>query len=222
MKSHKFMFLAFVFCAFGILVCTSCKDKEQNPNPTSQVPEVANESQGQDAEVTTESPKIDYGDDELGQALNTYQEQGYWFKGEKPKLIENRGTRIEYYKPFTDDEGKTWQFAKFARNFDINGEYAGKQWPVLFIYEGDKGDLRSAIETFAANYRKIEKDEDTRDNPRTFLPQSETQISGGVTVKDSYPSADMATHPEMYEGKKVFLFGFSYNTGSAEYMFDLK
>ena len=223
----RFAILA-CFCTLCLACCTSCKEKaptEPTQTPEVQVPDVpADTPEAQDApggDETAEDSLFDYGDDELGQALNAYQKQGYWFREKKPELIENLGSRIDFYQPFVDADGKTWQFAKLARSFNFDGELVSRQWPVLFIYEGTEN-LRSAIETFSAHYQDFERNGDVTDVFRSLIPQEETQISGGVKIKDSYPINDLPTS-DMYEGKKVFVFGFKYaDGGTVEYMFNLK
>lgn len=223
MKLRKLDLLGFFLASFviSLVFFSACCKKENNDNNVNKPQATSQEIETVVVNLPPERQKavVDYGDDELGQALNAYQKNGFWFKNQKPKLIESKCNRTDFYVPFTDESGKTWQFSKISSNLYFDGEYMEKQWPVMVIYEGDEN-LRAAIETFVANFRKMDKDKKT-DYPRTLISPEVKEISGGVSIKDSY-EGPYIEHQDFYEGKKVLLFGFNYSNKEIEFMFDLK
>lgn len=209
--------------AFTMSACNNNRQEEQTPEPDN-VQNVTQETVQEDITLPKEEENakvgFDYGDDELGKALRSYIEQGYWFKDQKPELIENKAHRVELYKPFTDENGTVWQFAKVGRDLDFDGKIAGTHWPVLYIYEGEQN-LKDAMLFFVKEYRNFEKNKDIQENMRTFFPREATSLSG-LVVKDSYIINDMDVNKDRYEGKKIFLFGFNYETKEIDYMFNIQ
>lgn len=231
MKKTLIFVVTFVALAF-----TSCKrDSEPGvPNPsqpeTSEVTNDANETNAEDVNAEhkltfipeTKSNFVDYGDDELGAALNAYQQNGYWFKDGVPKLIENIASRIDFFKPIEDENGKVYQFAKIAGAFDFDGESSFPCSAYVFIYEGDTN-LKEAITLLQKKRDIFERNRELKDNMRTFFPREAGTLSNGLTVKDSYVINDMPNNIERYNGKHVLVMGVNSETqnGDIEYMFDL-
>ena len=231
MKKTLIFVVTFVALAF-----TSCKrDSEPGvPNPsqpeTSEVTNDANETNAEDINAEhkltfipeTKSNFVDYGDDELGAALNAYQQNGYWFKDGVPKLIENIASRIDFFKPIEDENGKVYQFAKIAGAFDFDGESSFPCSAYVFIYEGDTN-LKEAITLLQKKRDIFERNRELKDNMRTFFPREAGTLSNGLTVKDSYVINDMPNNIERYNGKHVLVMGVNSETqnGDIEYMFDL-
>lgn len=231
MKKTLIFVVTFVALAF-----TSCKrDSEPGvPNPSqpeiSEVTNDANETNAEDVNAEhkltfipeTKSNFVDYGDDELGSALNAYQQNGYWFKDGVPKLIENIASRIDFFKPVEDENGKVYQFAKIAGAFDFDGESSFPCFAYVFIYEGD-ANLKEAITLLQKKRDIFEQNRELKDNMRTFFPREAGTLSNGLTVKDSYVINDMPNNIERYNGKHVLAMGVNSETqnGDIEYMFDL-
>ena len=231
MKKTLIFVVTFVALAF-----TSCKrDSEPGvPNPSqpevSEVTNDANETNAEDVNAEhkltfipeTKSNFVDYGDDELGAALNAYQQNGYWFKDGVPKLIENTASRIDFFKPIEDENGKVYQFAQVSGPFDFDNDSSSPCIPYIYLYEGE-ANLRDAIKLFQANWRSIKFDDDIGDNMRTFFPREARTLSNGLTVKDSYVINDMPNNIERYNGKHVLAMGVNSETqnGDIEYMFAL-
>lgn len=232
------------------LAFTSCKPNSEPEAPNPSTPEVqtsevtddasaeeaienadegTNEPDAEDANaesnvtVVPEKKFVDYGDDELGAALNAYQQNGYWFKDGVPKLIENTASRIDFFKPIEDENGKVYQFAVIDGPFDFDGDSSSTCVPYIYVYEGE-ANLKDAIKLFQANWRKLKRVDDIEDNMRTFFPREAGTLSNGLTVKDSYVINDMPNNIERYNGKHVFLFGANARKPSrdVEYMFDLQ
>ena len=235
MKNTRYFATAFV--AFSLLsltlfaACKQNKTDEQAPAPTASTNETetvdvtasTNETETVDVNAPPNGKTYhDYGDDELGIALNTYQKEGYWFKEglEVPKLIENLGSRIDYWEPVQDESGKTYQFAEFSRPLNFDGEIV-KYKPTLCIYEGETN-LKDAILCFQAMRENFTRDKSIEENARTFFPRDEPKtLDCGLIVKDSYPISDMPVNTERYEGKHVLLFGVDRYT-DVWYIFDIK
>lgn len=224
------------------LAFTSCKPSSEPEAPNPSVPEVqtseevtenadngTNETDAEDANAETnvtvapEKKFVDYGDDELGSALNAYQENGYWFKDGVPKLIENTASRIDFFEPIEDENGKVYQFAKIAGAFDFDGESSFPCSPYVFIYEGDTN-LKEAITLLQKKRDIFERNRDLKDNMRTFFPREAGTLPNGLTVKDSYVINDMPNNIGRYNGKHVMVMGVNSETqnGDIEYMFDLQ
>lgn len=231
MKKTLIFVVTFVALAF-----TSCKrDSEPGvPNPSqpevSEVTNDVNETNAEDVNAEhkltfipeTKSNFVDYGDDELGAALNAYQQNGYWFKDGVPKLIENIASRIDFFKPIEDENGKVYQFAKIAGAFDFDGESSFPCSAYVLIYEGDTN-LKEAITLLQKKRDIFERNRELKDNMRTFFPREAGTLSNGLTVKDSYVINDMPNNIERYNGKHVLAMGVNSETqnGDIEYMFDL-
>lgn len=231
MKKTLIFVVTFVALAF-----TSCKrDSELGvPNPSqpevSEVTNDANENNAEDVNAEhkltfnpeTKSNFVDYGDDELGAALNAYQQNGYWFKDGVPKLIENIASRIDFFKPIEDENGKVYQFAKIAGAFDFDGESSFPCSAYVLIYEGDTN-LKEAITLLQKKRDIFERNRELKDNMRTFFPREAGTLSNGLTVKDSYVINDMPNNIERYNGKHVLAMGVNSETqnGDIEYMFAL-
>ncbi len=232
------------------LAFTSCKPNSEPEAPNPSTPEVqtsevtddasaeeaienadegTNEPDAEDANaesnvtIVPEKKFVDYGDDELGQALNAYQQNGYWFKDGVPKLIENTASRIDFYEPIEDENGKVYQFAEIAGAFDFDGESSFPRCPYVYIYEGDTN-LKEAIRLLQEKRDYFERNRDLKDNMRTFFPREAGTLSNGLAVKDSYVIIDMPNNIERYNGKHVFVMGVNSETqnGDIEYMFDLQ
>ena len=231
MKKTLIFVVTFVALAF-----TSCKrDSDPGvPNPSqpevSEVTNDVNETNAEDVNAEhkltfipeTKSNFVDYGDDELGAALNAYQQNGYWFKDGVPKLIENIASRIDFFKPIEDENGKVYQFAKIAGAFDFDGESSFPCSAYVLIYEGDTN-LKEAITLLQKKRDIFERNRELKDNMRTFFPREAGTLSNGLTVKDSYVINDMPNNIERYNGKHVLAMGVNSETqnGDIEYMFDL-
>lgn len=231
MKKTLIFVVTFVALAF-----TSCKrDSEPGvPNPSqpevSEVTNDVNETNAEDVNAEhkltfipeTKSNFVDYGDDELGAALNAYQQNGYWFKDGVPKLIENIASRIDFFKPIEDENGKVYQFAKIAGAFDFDGESSFPCSAYVLIYEGDTN-LKEAITLLQKKRDIFERNRELKDNMRTFFPREAGTLSNGLTVKDSYVINDMPNNIERYNGKHVLAMGVNSETqnGDIEYMFAL-
>ncbi|MBQ1863407.1 MAG: hypothetical protein II150_02310 [Thermoguttaceae bacterium] len=232
------------------LAFTSCKPNSEPEAPNPSTPEVqtsevtddasaeeasenadegTNEPDAEDANaesnvtVVPEKKFVDYGDDELGAALNTYQQNGYWFKDGVPKLIENTASNIYFYEPIEDENGKVYQFAVVNGPFDFDGDSSSDCIPYIYIYEGE-ANLKDAIKLFQANWRSLKFNDDLDDNMRTFFPREAGTLPNGLTVKDSYVINDMPNNIERYNGKHVFVFGGNTETPNrdVEYIFDLQ
>ena len=232
MKKTLIFVVTFVALAF-----TSCKrDSEPGvPNPSQpETSEVTNDANETNAEAVnaehkltfipeTKSNFVDYGDDELGAALNAYQQNGYWFKDGVPKLIENIASRIDFFKPIEDENGKVYQFAQIAGAFDFDGESSFPCSAYVFIYEGDTN-LKEAITLLQKKRDIFERNRELKDNMRTFFPREAGTLSNGLTVKDSYVINDMPNNIERYNGKHVLAIGVNSETqnGDIEYMFALQ
>lgn len=232
MKKTLIFVVTFVALAF-----TSCKrDSDPGvPNPSqpevSEVTNDVNETNAEDVNAEhkltfipeTKSNFVDYGDDELGAALNAYQQNGYWFKDGVPKLIENTASRIDFFKPIEDENGKVYQFAQVSGPFDFDNDSSSPCIPYIYLYEGE-ANLRDAIKLFQANWRSIKFNDDIGDNMRTFFPREAGTLPNGLTVKDSYVINDMPNNIERYNGKHVFVFGGNTKTlnRDVEYIFDLQ
>ena len=232
MKKTLIFVVTFVALAF-----TSCKrDREPGvPNPSqpevSEVTNDVNEANAEDVNAEhkltfipeTKSNFVDYGDDELGAALNAYQQNGYWFKDGVPKLIENIASRIDFFKPIEDENGKVYQFAKIAGAFNFDGESSFPCLAYVFIYEGD-ANLKEAITLLQKKRDIFEQNRELKDNMRTFFPREAGTLSNGLTVKDSYVINDMPNNIERYNGKHVLVMGVNSETqnGDIEYMFALQ
>ena len=231
MKKTLIFVVTFVALAF-----TSCKrDSDPGvPNPSqpevSEVTNDVNETNAEDVNAEhkltfipeTKSNFVDYGDDELGAALNAYQQNGYWFKNGVPKLIENIASRIDFFKPIEDENGKVYQFAKIAGAFDFDGESSFPCSAYVLIYEGDTN-LKEAITLLQKKRDIFERNRELKDNMRTFFPREAGTLSNGLTVKDSYVINDMPNNIERYNGKHVLAMGVNSETqnGDIEYMFAL-
>lgn len=202
------------------LAFTSCKRDVEPEAPNPSTPEAQT---SEDAVEVPEKKFVDYGDDEIGQALNAYQKTGYWFKTKVPELIENTASRIDYYKPLQSENGNVYQFAKIAGAFKFDGEPTIPVFPYMLIYEGDT-DLKEAYNLFQANWLDIEITKDIRDNMRTFFPRDGGRLPNGLNVKDSYIVNDMPQNIDLYEGKHVVVFGGNTDTNelTLEYVFDIQ
>ena len=244
MKKTLIFVVTFVALAF-----TSCKRDSEPGVPNPSQPEVSevtndvneantenanketNETNAEDVNAEhkltfipeTKSNFVDYGDDELGAALNAYQQKGYWFKDGVPKLIENIASRIDFFKPVEDENGKVYQFAKIAGAFDFDGESSFPCSAYVLIYEGDTN-LKEAITLLQKKRDIFERNRELKDNMRTFFPREAGTLSNGLTVKDSYVINDMPNNIERYNGKHVFVFGGNTKTlnRDVEYIFDLQ
>lgn len=232
------------------LAFTSCKPNSEPEAPNPSTPEVqtsevtddasaeeaienadegTNEPDAEDANaesnvtVVPEKKFVDYGDDELGAALNAYQQNGYWFKDGAPQLIENIASEIYFFEPIEDENGKVYQFAQVAGHFNFDGDSSSDCIPYIYIYEGE-ANLKDAIKLLQANWRSLKINDDLDDNMRTFFPREAVTLSNGLTVKDSYVINDMPNNIERYNGKHVFVFGGNTETlnRDVEYMFDLQ
>lgn len=232
------------------LAFTSCKPNSEPEAPNPSTPEVqtsevtddasaeeaienadegTNEPDAEDANaesnvtVVPEKKFVDYGDDELGAALNAYQQNGYWFKDGVPKLIENTASRIDFFKPIEDENGKVYQFAKVGDVFKFDGDSNSTCIPYIYIYEGE-ANLKDAIKLLQAKWKELKRVNETKDNMRTFFPREAGTLPNGLSVKDSFVVNDMPNNIERYNGKHVFVFGGNYETPNrdVEYMFDLQ
>ena len=232
MKKTLIFVVTFVALAF-----TSCKrDREPGvPNPSqpevSEVTNNANETNAEDVNAEhkltfipeTKSNFVDYGDDELGVALNAYQQNGYWFKDGVPKLIENIASRIDFFKPIEDENGKVYQFAKVGDVFKFDGDSNSTCIPYIYIYEGE-ANLKDAIKLLQAKWKELKRVNEIKDNMRTFFPREAGTLPNGLSVKDSFVVNDMPNNIERYNGKHVFVFGGNYETPNrdVEYIFALQ
>lgn len=175
MKNHKFMFLAFVFCAFGILVCTSCKEKA--PTEPTQTPQV----QVPDTDVPSDTQELNFGSDELSEELKTLFSDGYFFSFEKkPNRITNHASRVQMYS----DTGDLGEFGLISAPLQIDDEGVSPALAVVWLYEGEQNLRVGADKALELAYGNVpfERNEAFA----SFIPQKELELNG-VTLKDDYP-----------------------------------